>query len=778
MKKYVLLMLVFSTRLLLAQLQHNTTLIGNINYGRFTNDVWGYTDSSGTDYAIVGVVDGVSIVKVTSEGLEEVSFIPGTQSIWRDIKTHSHYAYVTADQGSDGLTIIDLSALPDSARLVQRQHTDFQTAHNLYIADGFAYISGSNAAGGADILDLSDPENPVKVGQWDAHYFHDIIVRNDTLFGSAGGSSGVVVLDVHDKTSPVMVTNIPLPDGGFSHNAWVTEDGRYLLTTQENKGLTVKMWDITDVFHAVIVDEYLSAPSLLAHNAHIRDDYAYISHYGDGLRILDISERDHMVEVAFYDTYSNDSGALFEGNWGAFPFTASGYVYASDEDNGLFVVEFNGRKASRLRGRIVDTESNEPVPDAHLEILESGTSARSDAEGNYKLGFADPGSFTVVVSHQAYETTTEVVQLQEGETRRLDIPVQRKPTGSVSGTILAEDGTPVSQAQILFLDTGFDLQHSNENGGFQLDGLPAGRYTVAIGKWGLRTQYREVEVVGNQATVLEVRMERGYFDDFELDLGWEPSDGSNNFRGPWQIVVPGEIGFGLPFHPPEDVTDPPGEHAYFARTLEAELSLTSPPFDLSDQTKAVIRYFQYWHPRGGNRDSLVVEISSDNGTTWTLLDAFSDNDATEDWQAVELAVPESVALTGEMRVRFTSKENGAFSSFALLDNFEVRANVTSVAAPTESAPVTFRLDQNYPNPFNAGTRITYTVPERTEVTLRIFNVVGEEIVTLVRAVQSKGTHQVAWDGRNQAGQAVASGVYFYRLQAAGRAITRKMILMQ
>ncbi|NIR50043.1 hypothetical protein GWN75_16945, partial [candidate division KSB1 bacterium] len=106
--------------------------------------------------------------------------------------------YVTADQGGGGLTILDFADLPDSVRFVGTYTGAFTNAHNLYISDGFAYISGSNGPSGAVILDLTNPESPVRVGHWDSHYFHDIIVRNDTLFGSAGSSSSVVVLNVSD----------------------------------------------------------------------------------------------------------------------------------------------------------------------------------------------------------------------------------------------------------------------------------------------------------------------------------------------------------------------------------------------------------------------------------------------------------------------------------------------------------------------------------------------------------------------------------------------------
>jgi len=425
MKKFMLIVFFSLTCQIFAQSSRNTTLIGNLDYGSnsFTNDVWGYTDPSGNDYALVGRRTGVSIVKVESTGLTEVDFVSGVSSIWRDIKTHDHYAYVT-NESANGLAIIDLFSLPDSVRFVGDYDTTFTRAHNLYIADGYAYISGSNNARAADILDLANPEVPVKVGEWTGHYFHDIYVRNDTLYGSAGANpSALVLLDVSDKTQPTQITEIPFPSGGYVHNAWTTEDGKYVMTTEETPGLSVKMWDIQDPFNAKIVHEYLAFPSQLAHNTHIRGDYAYISHYGDGVRIVDISDPAHLVEVGYYDTFPDNTGAAFEGNWGAFPFTSSGYIYATDEDFGLFVVSFNGRRASRLNGRVLDSQTGQPVSDVTIEVTELEQSTTSDAVGNYKLGFPDPGLFTLLAYSQSYDTTTVTFKAEEGESKTFDIMV-------------------------------------------------------------------------------------------------------------------------------------------------------------------------------------------------------------------------------------------------------------------------------------------------------------------------------------------------------------------
>ena len=88
-------------------------------------------------------------------------------------------------------------------------------------------------------------------------------------------------------------------------------------------------------------------------------------------------------------------------------------------------------------------------------------------------------------------------------------------------------------------------------------------------------------------------------------------------------------------------------------------------------------------------------------------------------------------------------------------------------------PAGFKLDQNYPNPFNPTTRIRYAVANRERVTLKIFNVLGEEVATLVNADLLPGSYETTFDASG-----LASGMYVYRLQTQTTAITQKMMLLE
>ncbi len=95
-----------------------------------------------------------------------------------------------------------------------------------------------------------------------------------------------------------------------------------------------------------------------------------------------------------------------------------------------------------------------------------------------------------------------------------------------------------------------------------------------------------------------------------------------------------------------------------------------------------------------------------------------------------------------------------------------------------SLPAEFSVEQNYPNPFNPSTMITYSLPSRVEVTVTIFNILGRRVTALHQGWQSAGDHTVVWEGTDDSGNRLASGVYFYRVRADDEVQSRKMMFLK
>lgn len=120
---------------------------------------------------------------------------------------------------------------------------------------------------------------------------------------------------------------------------------------------------------------------------------------------------------------------------------------------------------------------------------------------------------------------------------------------------------------------------------------------------------------------------------------------------------------------------------------------------------------------------------------------------------------------------------GEYSLYSPIGVFET-LTATSMDAAGEELPQTAVLHSNYPNPFNPSTTITYEVASAMPVAVRVYDLLGRHVQTLVDGVVSAGRHTVTWDGRDAAQQTVASGVYIYRLETQGQTESRTMLLLK
>jgi flagellar hook assembly protein FlgD len=109
----------------------------------------------------------------------------------------------------------------------------------------------------------------------------------------------------------------------------------------------------------------------------------------------------------------------------------------------------------------------------------------------------------------------------------------------------------------------------------------------------------------------------------------------------------------------------------------------------------------------------------------------------------------------------------------------VSVTVTVASGKSEELlPKVFSLSQNYPNPFNPETIIRYALPEDCEVELIVYNILGQQVKVLVDAYENAGYKVVHWDGRNDGGNEIASGLYFYKIKTPKYSESKKMILLR
>ena len=141
-------------------------------------------------------------------------------------------------------------------------------------------------------------------------------------------------------------------------------------------------------------------------------------------------------------------------------------------------------------------------------------------------------------------------------------------------------------------------------------------------------------------------------------------------------------------------------------------------------------------------------------------------------------------VSGEWIFSYSFSYDSVYELTAVKDGYTIvrEKYVPSVASDVDetddNAPTEFGLDQNYPNPFNPSTTIEYSIPARADMTIEIFNLLGQKLWEKEIMNQSPGGHIVEWDGKDRDSREISSGIYFYRLSAGALTQTKKMILLR
>ena len=421
-----------------AQSSLNMNLLGTYDYPTTKgNDIWGWADSIGNEFALVGLRNGVSCVNVTNPSTPfEEFFIADIYSVWRDIKTYGNYAYVTTESDA-GLLIIDLT---DMTGATFWHVTDFinpttgstlhwEAAHDLFIDEnGIAYIFGaSNPAGipapanGAIFLDVAtNPTNPTHLGQWNEQYIHDAMVRGDTMYAGCIYAGKVYIVDVSNKANPTVLGSKSTPNT-FTHNSWVSDDGDFVFTTDEQSDAYLTVYDISDLNNIQEVDRIQSNPgsNSIPHNTFVDGNFLITSYYRDGTVVHDITHPNYMIEVGNYDSYFG-SGNGFDGCWGTYPYLPSGNIISSDINSSsgkgrLLIYGRNFQQACYLKGNIINSITGLAIPNANMEILTTLTTETANLLGHYQSAIVNSGTYQLVFSALGFNSDTITALLSNGQ---------------------------------------------------------------------------------------------------------------------------------------------------------------------------------------------------------------------------------------------------------------------------------------------------------------------------------------------------------------------------
>jgi choice-of-anchor B domain-containing protein len=765
-----------------------------MGYDVGVNDVCGWVNAFGNEYALVGLNTGVSIVSVDNEPIQEVAFVPGVNNTWRDINTFGHYAYVTTE-ARVGLTIIDLQYLPDSVKTYIWNDSiptpnglrAFEKAHTLWIDEyGIAYLNGSNLnSGGVVMIDVaSNPTDPVFLGMGPAIYSHDSYARDSILYSAEIYAGDVSLYDIHDPQNVQLIGRVKTPNE-FTHNAWLSDDSKYMFTTDERSNSYVAAYDIQDPANIVEVDRFRQAATdgtgAIPHNVYVWNDWLVIAYYTNGTLIVDAARPDNLIEVGSFDSFLGPHGG-FSGVWGSYPFLPSGKILTSDRNSGLFVFDPTYVRAAYLEGIVLDSITSIPIQGAVVTILSNEITLpqTTGLDGRFKTGKAIPGTYDIRVTKAGYYPKVLQGNFVNGELWTPLVELNPLPTYIFSGSVVSTTGSLISNAQVIVTGSEGTYQTVTDgSGNFIFPAVFGGSYHVQAGIWG---EWVETDIIVEGPQNITLTTVKGYRDDFDLDLGWTVAGDAT--QGEWEQGVPtGQLLFDI--YTCGSGTDSPndmGPSTYSTGlsssgdvsedVVEGITHLVSPPMDLDSIFLAHI-YFDLWLCEFPPNQYLGLTMWITNSADTILLAEFSNNEVNGSWitRLVDFEISNFPEGTRDaIQIFFTAKDTSTLIEYYLkahIDNFKLVEGALSTH--DEAATDRFIV---YPNPVN-GPNI-YLKNDRSitgnELLLNVFDIQGRKIASRKISL----TH--AEQGFNHG---LEDGVYFLKwLTDEGLQGIQKIIVLQ
>ena len=761
------------------------------------NDIWGWTDpQTQNEYAIVGLSNGTSFVDISSP--ENPIYVGRldthtSNSTWRDIKVFNNYAYIVSEASGHGMQVFDLTLLRDyNNSPIQFSETahygEFGNAHNIFINEdtGFAYAIGTSTCGpgGLHIVDINVPTLPSKsacisdpsTGRSNTGYVHDVqcviyngpdsnYVGKEICFGS--NETAVWITDVSiksDDSSGSKTIGKGTYNSQYTHQGWLTEDHRYFIVNDEldeyygTVGNTrTLIWDLEDLENPTLGTTYTGPTSSIDHNNYVLGNDVYMSHYTSGLRILDISDINNPSEKAFFDVYPSNNGSSFDGTWSNYPYYNSGMVVVTGIDEGLYVLN--------------------PTFDDILPEAPGNISFSVPAEGTIIFNWSSVNNFTTRIyrSEQTLFTPSEenlISEVSYPDNSFSDIGLDTNKVYYYKLSSVNADGqesqfsVEFKVQPIIFVNTApnidpiSDVQiNEDSNFGIQLTGVNSGdvnSQNITI------TAYAENEVLFSELVVSNPSSNQ-----YILDISPSQNEHGSSIifvtvRDDGGIENGGidstKISFDATVLP---VNDPPSTFAisgeYIFSLLDGSGSyLPNEYLFITLENENDSLRFTWEESSDIDNDNVEYRMVGYNDLEFLTMDTWISTNSIS-WSLKDLAAQTDTISVSEGSWSVISTDGEYYQNAASSSIGSLKIDGSGLI------PDIFELKQNYPNPFTTFTTLEYDVPSPQYVVLRVFNIKGQLVTTLVDEEQGVGYRSVTWDGTNDDGEQVSSGVYFCQM---------------
>ena len=750
--------------------------------------VWNVIVNDSCAYLADGMED-LKVIDISDPNNPTQISAPYIGGITKDVALKNQYLYVTAD--FEGLRIFDVSQ-PDNPT----QEDTLKLEGDIWritVKDNYAYVT--EQMGNIKILDISEPCNPTLSGSFnpDNKGHTEEVIVNEGYAYVAENEAGLMITNVSNPDAPTQTGSFDTE--GDAHHIDVKGDHAYVI---DDKGL--KIIDISNPANLNKTGSIATAPWPSTKGVTVHDKYAYVAEYSDGMKIVNITDPDNPTKATQFA--HNEPGNLTQT---MDVVVDEGYAYTADAYNFIKIVQvydperpsLYGSYYSTIEGRSIAIKNDyayiagddgikvidvsDPYSFSLISSLvtEGHTSdilikndhayvAENWGGGLKIIDISDPKDLTIIDSLYTENNPLDLAMnagylyvTDSDGLKILDISDPKKPTQVGSFYTAGSPGEVAASKDNAYMayEGGGVYIIKNDHDGRPQVANPIPDTTVNRNapdtKIDLSEVFKDVDNDDNKITKLIYNIEKsslvtGKIEDNTLILNIR----KNQF-GRSEIIIRGESNgktvddkFQITVLP-EDLTfisTLPDTNIRKDEKLEWHFDGLTPEETTEYRLEKVEKYSNgEWNPKSNIEG---VSINSSGKFVW------SKNTEQEGKYRVIISVTDGIDKVKTSAIIEVSSQS-------------------AVQESNQGIPDEYTLENNYPNPFNPITTIKYSLPEKSNVKISIYNMNGRKVETLIKTSKEAGYHQIKWNASD-----VASGVYFYRINAENFTEVKKCVLIK
>lgn len=697
-----------------------------IEVGFLDTNKWAYSVDIVGEFAYVADHwDGLRIINVSDPSAPfEVGYY-NTSGQATDVTIVDQIAYVA--DGTAGLCLINISN-PAAPFRTSTLNTEGES-RAVWVTGSYAYIA--DGTGGLRVINVVDESTPFEAGFFNPagyDYYEDIFLA-DTLAFVADRNDGLRIINVSEIENPIEVGFFETTDC-LSH--CVSIHGTHAYFGNGENGL--RIIDVSDPYLPSETSFFRTSGS--ASDISISGAHAFLAVRHAGLRILDISNPASPLEIGFIDTQGDSYGVAVNGS----------FAYVADGFGGLRVIDVSNPsnpfevgfalESGFWHGKIAINGSYAYVTSGgsqyFLRILNVSNPA---APYEVSLFGTDSGTYGVAIddsyAYLAVSTGLRIINVSN--------PTFPQEEGFIEiGGIWAVD--------VAVKDIYAYLVDANGNGGLHIIDISDPANPEVVGSFDTPGNSSGVAVNGDFAYVADGDDGLQIIDVSDpsspVDAGYYETGGEA-----FDVAISGDHSF---------VAD--GDDGVWVLGSDLVPAILS-NFDLNlvDSTITIT-----WNAHTGSATEEFRLLGSRNGEQWTVpYQQYGPNQfVAEDRLA-------SLDLCGEFKYTLHFRDSGV--NWHFLHEESIIVNLTSHGGVAMSA---------FPNPFSPRTTISFALNTIQPVRISIYDIMGKKTAELLNEVRSRGRHEILWDGTNDHGTKLSSGIYIVRMEAKGFSESKRMILIK